>query len=342
MVKKTFTTIALGACVALSSSTIFAQTTLNVSTWLPPSHVQNRVVWPTWAEWVEEATEGRVKVNIEYTSSNPVQLFQMVEDGVTDAAFSFHGFVPGRFDLQEVIELPGIGADAEAASAAHWRTYQEYFTESGEHDGLELLALFTHGPGVMQTNFPVDSLEDLKGKKIRVGGGVQAEIGKRLEIVPVAAPGNKVYELMQTGVVDGVFMPATEQKAQRLFEVAPYITMLPQGMYLGSFVMFISPDFLDSISAEDAEAIRSVSGEQLSIFAGRSWDTEDKEALEFAIENGAHVKALSEDDPITQAYMEKMQGLDETWLERVADKGVDAQAALEMVREEVTNYTPAD
>ena len=55
MVKKTLTTIALGTCVALSSSPILAQTTLNVSTWLPPSHVQNRVVWPTWAEWVEEA-----------------------------------------------------------------------------------------------------------------------------------------------------------------------------------------------------------------------------------------------------------------------------------------------
>src|SRR5699024_10826528 len=209
-------------------------------------------------------------------------------------------------------------------------------------DGLELLALFTHGPGVMQTNFPIESLDDLKGKKIRVGGGVQAEIGKRLEIVPVAAPGNKVYELLQTGVVDGVFMPMSEQKAQRLFEVALHIMMLPKGMYLGSFVMFINPDFMDSLSEEDAEAIRSVSGEKLSIFAGKAWDTEDKESLEYAIENGATVTELEEDDPIAKAYMEDMEGLDDAWLERVADKGVDAQAALDMAREEVENYTPAN
>src|SRR5699024_3894266 len=121
--------------VALCAGAWAQETTLNVSTWLPPGHVQNEVVWPTWASWVEEATDGRVKVRIEYTSNNPTQLFQMVEDGVTDAAWSFHGFVPGRFDLEEVVELPGLGVNSEAASAAHRRTYQNHFTESGEHAG---------------------------------------------------------------------------------------------------------------------------------------------------------------------------------------------------------------
>lgn len=343
MLTRQVITFALGVSAAFTMATATAQqTTLNVSTWLPPSHVQNRVVWPTWAQWVEEATEGRVTVNIEYTSNNPGQLFEMVEDGVTDAAFSFHGFIPGRFDLQEIVELPGLGTNAEGASAAHWRTYQKYLADADEHEGLELLALFTHGPGVMQTNFPVNSLDDLKGKKIRVGGGVQAEIGKRLEITPVAAPGNKVYELLQTGVVDGVFMPVTEQKAQRLFEVAPYITMLPQGMYLGSFTMFISPDFMDSLSDEDAEAIRSVSGEKLSIFAGKAWDSEDHEALEYAKEQGVTITMLEPDDPMAIEYAKKMEGLDEAWLERVADKGVDAKAALDMLRAEAADYAPAE
>ena len=337
--KKTFRNITLGLSLMMSASIASSkETTLNVSTWLPPTHVQNAVVWPTWAKWVEEATEGRVQIKIEFTSNTPSQLFQMVEDGVTDAEFSFHGFVPGRFDLQEIVELPGLGVNAEAASAAHWKTYQKYFTDSGEHEGLELLALFAHGQGVMQTNFEVKSLDDLKGKKIRVGGGVQSEIGKRLGVTPVSSAGNKVYELLQTGGVDGDFMPATEQKAQRLFEVAPNITILPTGMYMGSFVMFISPDFMDSISNEDAEAIRRVSGEKLSIMAGKSWDKEDIEALKFAVAHGAKVTKLSEDDPISIDYNEKMQGLDDQWLEKVKAKKVDAKAALQMIREEATLY----
>lgn len=329
--------VALGVMFSMGVASA-KETTLNVSTWLPPTHVQNTVVWPTWAKWVEGATEGRVKVKIEYTSNNPSQLFQMVEDGVTDAAFSFHGFVPGRFDLQEIVELPGLGVNAEAASAAHWKTYQKYFTKSGEHDGLELLALFAHGQGVMQTKFEVNSLDDLKGRKIRIGGGVQSEIGKRLNVTPVPSQGNKVYELLQTGVVDGAFMPVTEQKAQRLFEVAPYVTILPSGMYMGSFVMFISPDFMDSLSEKDAEAIRSVSGEKLSIMAGQAWDKADMEALDFAKEHGVKIKELSMDDPITIEYGEKMKGLDEQWLEKVKRKKVDAKAALEMLRKEAAEY----
>ena len=163
-------------------------------------------------KWVEEATEGRVTVNIENSSNNPGQLFEVVEDSVADASFSFNGFVPGRFELEQIVELPGLGANAEAASLAYWRTYQKYLQAANEFDGLEVIGLFTHGPGVMHTSFPVNSLDDLKGKKIRIGGGVQAEIGKRLGVIPVAAPGNKVYELLQTGVVDGAFMPMVEQQ----------------------------------------------------------------------------------------------------------------------------------
>jgi len=328
---------ALGVGLALSA-TVSAQTVMNVSTWLPPTHAQNAVVWPTWAKWVEEATEGRVKVNIERSSNNPGQLFQLVEDGVTDAAFTFHGFVPGRFPLQQIVELPGLGVNAEAASVAHWRVYEKYLKQAGEHEGLELIALFSHGPGVIQTNFPVKSLSDLEGKKIRIGGGVQSQIGERLGITPVAAPGNKVYELLQQGVTDGVFMPLSEQKAQRLAEVAPNVTVLPGGLYMGSFVMFMNPDFLNELSAEDREAIMSVSGEKLSAMAGRAWDAADTDALEYAKSQGGNVVMLTEADAITKDFAEKVKGLDEEWIQSVADAGVDARAALNELRAIAKEY----
>jgi TRAP-type C4-dicarboxylate transport system substrate-binding protein len=97
------------------SAVVNAETTMVVGTWLPPTSVQNSVVWPTWAKWVEEATEGRVKVKIEYDVGHPKSYFQLVEDGVIDAGFSYHGYVPGRFRLPMVAEQPGMGVGAEAA-----------------------------------------------------------------------------------------------------------------------------------------------------------------------------------------------------------------------------------
>lgn len=331
---------AMGLGLAMSAAAS-AETVMNVFTWLPPTHAQNATVWPTWAKWVEDATEGRVKVNIERTSNNPGQLFQLVEDGVADAAFTFHGFVPGRFPLQQIVELPGLGVNAEAASVAHWRVYEKYLKPAGEHEGLVPIAFFSHGPGVIQTNFPVNSLADLEGKKIRIGGGVQSDIGERLDITPVSAPGNKVYELLQQGVTDGVFMPLSEQKAQRLAEVAPNVTVLPGGMYMGSFVMFMNPDFLEGLSQQDREAIMSVSGEKLSAMAGKAWDAADTDALAYAQAQGGNITLLKKTDAITTDFADKVKGLDEEWIESVKDSGVDARAALDELRAIAKEYYEA-
>ena len=55
----------------------------------PPGHVQNSVVLPTWASWVEEATEGRVKVKLEYNLGDQSTYFSMVEDGVAGRRMEF-------------------------------------------------------------------------------------------------------------------------------------------------------------------------------------------------------------------------------------------------------------
>ncbi|HBR98335.1 MAG TPA: C4-dicarboxylate ABC transporter substrate-binding protein [Gammaproteobacteria bacterium] len=322
------------------SSMASAATTLHVGTWLPAGNPQNSVVWPTWAKWVEEATEGRVKVKLEYDLGHPKKIFQLVEDGVVDAGFSYHGYVPGRFKLPQIVEQPGLNTNAEAASVALWRVYNKHFLDAGEFDGLVLLGMFTHGPGYIHSIKPIESVADIKGKKIRIGGGVQSELGELMGITPVAAPAPKVYEMLQQGVVDGVFMPMAEQKVLRLNEVAKNVTMIPGGMYLGSFSMFINPDFLDSLDPKDREAIQRVSGEQLSALAGKAWDGSDKTGYETAKTAGVNLIELAEDDAMTAAFRQLTQDLDNKWIESVADRKVDASAALAELKRVAANYKP--
>ncbi|WP_372597115.1 TRAP transporter substrate-binding protein [Amphritea sp.] len=339
MTKMTFlksaAAIALGASL---SATALADTTLRVASWLPPTHPQNAVVWPTWAKWVEDATEGRVKVEIEYGLGHPKTMFELVEDGVVDVSWSYHGYVPGRFNLTQAVEQPLLGASAEAASVAHWRVHQKYFAKANEHDGLELLGLFTHGPGQIHAADPISSLADLKGKKIRLGGGIQGEIGARMGVTAVGAPAPKVYEMMQQGVIDGVFIPMGEQKSLRLHEVARNVVALPGGMYLGSFGIFMNPDFLEGLDSKDREAILSVSGEKLSAMAGHAWDEADVEGLKAAQENGVNVVMVKEGDPMADEFKALTKGMDEAFYESVADRGVDAKAALAELRQIARSY----
>ncbi|WP_432695046.1 TRAP transporter substrate-binding protein [Marinobacterium sp. YM272] len=327
LISKIKATVAVGA-LTLSGSA-FAETVLHVGTWLPPTNPMNAVVWPTWSKWVEEATEGRVRVEIQDGLGHPKTLFQMVEDGIVDASFSYHGYVPGRFKLPQVVEQPGLGVTAEAGSVALWRVYDQYFKDSDEFVGLEVIGMFTHGPGYIHSKQPITSWDQIKGQKIRIGGGVQTDLGERMGITPVAAPAPKVYEMLQQGVIDGVFLPMGEQKALRLHEVAPNVTVLPGGMYLGSFSIFMNPDFLDDLDPKDREAILSVSGEKLSQMAGKAWDAFDEEGLKVAQETGVNVINVKEGDPMAVEFNTLIEGMNDAWVKSVEDRGVDAQAAID-------------
>ena len=331
-----FIAVALTLSVVALPGQAFAAKVMRVGSWLPPKHTMNKDVLPTWGKWIEEATEGRVTMKIEYPGGHPKAMLGNAQDGVFDAAWTFHGYFPGRFKLTKIVELPGLGAGAEAASAAHWRINEKYLKKAGEHKGVILAALFTHGPGHIHLREPIKSLKEMDGKKIRIGGGVQTEIANRMGVKGVAAPGSKVYEILSQGVADGVFMPMGEKRTLRLKEVAPFTMKFPTGMYLGSFGIFLNPDFMDSLSDKDRKAIVSVSGEKLSAMAGRYWGEDVKigEADAKAFGNTimeAPASVLKEFDELTA-------DMEEEWLNAVKDRGIDAKKALDELRKTARTY----
>ncbi|MED5390664.1 MAG: C4-dicarboxylate ABC transporter substrate-binding protein, partial [Pseudomonadota bacterium] len=124
--------LGLACGLFLVAPTLFAQEVLNISSWAPPTHHMNAVVWPTWGKWVEEATEGRVTAKIEYKLASPLKQFELVRDGVADAAWIFHGYNT-RYVATQAVEMPNLGTSAEAASVAYWRVHQKYLAKADEH-----------------------------------------------------------------------------------------------------------------------------------------------------------------------------------------------------------------
>lgn len=323
----------------LIASAVSAQT-IRVASWLPPTNPMNQVVIPAWGEAVKKATEGRVDVEIIYGLGHPKTMWNMVEDGIVEASYSYHGYVPGRFELPQIVEQPGLGANAEAASYALWKTYDKYFKDSGEFGELKLLALFTHGPGQIHSKFEVNSVADLENKKIRIGGGVQSIIAEEFHVTPVGAPAPKVYEMMQQGVIDGAFLPAVEQRVLRLSEVTSHLTLLPEGLYMGSFSMFMDPAVFDELSEADQAAINAISGEKLSILAGKAWDESDASGIQAAKDAGVKVKQLSPDDALTKEFQTRLDPLAKHWIDAANAKGFKGQEALDYLRSEAKQYVP--
>ncbi|MBB3184503.1 TRAP-type C4-dicarboxylate transport system substrate-binding protein [Halomonas fontilapidosi] len=324
----TLTALSLGAFHSA------AATELQVSTWAGPNHGVNTIVWPTWGQWVEEATDGRVTVNVVHDLGPPDAQMELIADGVADVTWLFHGLMPGRFELTKLPELPTFeDFSSEAASVAYWRTHNEYFADVGEHRGVDVIGLGVHGPGSLFLDEAIDGLDDLDGKRVRIGGGTMADIASALDLTGVALPPGSTYEAATQGVIDGAMLTLEGLKSFRLAEVLPYTVQMPGGFYRGSFSLVINPNTWASLSEEDRAAIEEVSGERLSRLFGYMMDVVDVRGVEFAKQQGNTFIELPAEE--VERFQQMASELPAAWFEVASDKGVDGEAARDYFLEQL-------
>lgn len=334
MIRKLMVGAAMMAVAVTVSATANAESVIRLHSWLSPKHHQNTNVMATWAKRVAEATKGRVRVQVSFPPRvHPKTMFDRTKTGVADATWAFHGYTPGRFVLTQIVELPGLGSSAYEASVAYWKIHQKYLAKANEHAGVKTLMVFSHGPGILQTKKKITSVDDIKGMKIRVAGGISSEVGKALGVVGILAPASKVYQILSQGVADGIVMPMETKKGFNLKEVAKYNLVLPGGLYYGSFFFVMNQAKFDSLPREDRLAIDSVSGAPMVAYTGRDWAAADKEGYEAAKAYGNEMTVAG---PKLQAAINaKLAGLERDWIKRANTRGIDAAKALAELRAEV-------
>jgi TRAP-type C4-dicarboxylate transport system substrate-binding protein len=334
--KRYTTLLAATLAATISVTAAFAEKTMVVSSWLPPSHVMNDTIWPEFISRIEAATEGRVTGTIEYNLAAPPSQADLIEDGGADAAWIFHGYNPGRFVTTKLIEIPGLEGSSAAASAAHWRAHEQILGAAGEHEGIMPVAMMVHAPGSLHLSKEIASLDEAAGLKIRSGGGVMGDVLAGLDMAGVQVSAPKVYETVSNGVADGTFFPGDTIAILRLTEVLPYTYRVPGGFYRGSFSIVMSEEFLSDIGEEDAAAIMGVMGEDFSAFAGAAWDEGNERGLTAQMDTG---QVIDLDGDAAAKFTALVPGIEAAVLDEVAATGVDAAAALALIRETMAEYS---
>ncbi|WP_282605156.1 TRAP transporter substrate-binding protein [Pelagibius sp. Alg239-R121] len=328
--------IALGAALSASTAltTFAAETTLVISSWAPPTHGMNAMMWPKLIKMIEEATDGRVTAQIKYKLGSPPAQFDLVQDGAADISWIFHGYNPGRFVATQLIELPGYEGSAEAASVTYWRAYEKFLKSADEHKGVKLIALHTHGPGQLHSATKVTKLDQIKGMKLRLGGGVSGAVGDALGATGIRVPAPKVYETLASNAADGVMMPMEGKKGFKLTEVAQHSYTMPGGFYRGSFASIMNQEKFDSLSKADQDALMTVFGEPASRMAGQVWDQIDTIGVD-ATNSTADNSLNSASDADQKAYGEIAKPIIEATISAVTAKGIDAKAAIEFIAKDM-------
>ncbi len=334
MFKKTALLAALAAATS-AAGIAQADTTIRFSNWLPPTHPISTDILEPWAANVEEATDGRVTVQFLPALGRPPAHFDLVRDGVADAALSVQAYTADRFPTAYGVTFPGYADDAESAAVAYWRTHQEHFAELGEFDDVQLLGLYTHGPGHVFTREgkPVESLDDLNGMRLRATGGIVQDISSRLGVVPQFASASEAYELLSRGVVDGVMFNSDSVYSFRMDDILQNAYRVPGGLYRDTHYLIMNENTYNSLSDEDRKAIDEVSGEAFARLAGQAWDNVENDAWEKMEAADYNIVVASESD--LERIRAEGEVLKDGWVERMKELDIDGEAALETFRQEI-------
>jgi TRAP-type transport system periplasmic protein len=325
----------VAAAAALASAGASAQTVLTVSSWVGPTHTLS-MAQKEWCDLLEKNTSGKMKCNIlPRAVAAPPGTLDAVKNGLADVSYTVHGYTPGRFVFTQMAEFPFLGDTAEPISVAFNRVASKYPQFGQEHQGVKVLAYFTHGPGIVfNTKRSVAKAEDLQGLKWRVGGGMVNEIAKTLGMNVTLKPAPESYELLSGGVMDGTLFPAESTESFRIDKLIKHATTFPGGLYNTSFVFMMNQARYDKLSAEEKKAVDAVSGEVAARIFGRGWDKVDRRA--HALMQANNVQVVKADAKFVADVKSKTAPLEQKWIKDAEAKGLkDAAKVLAEFRSEI-------
>ncbi|RTE66495.1 C4-dicarboxylate ABC transporter substrate-binding protein [Amphritea opalescens] len=228
-----------------------------------------------FAELVKEKSGGNLLINVYHSGSlglKEADMLRILQAGMVDI-----GLMYGEYYKRDAPALASVYA-------------QGAITESSQHlDVLPTLRdiykkayakwdITTVG-GVVAPVFdvglhckePINSLEGLHGKKVRVWSGHLVDTFKNLGITAQVIPQNDMYLALQTGVVDCAYYLSTVAKTVSLQEVTKYESYLHP--WAASPWMFgVSDKTWDSLSKEN-QAILVEAGNEI-------WDETKEKAVD--------------------------------------------------------------
>ena len=347
MLKRSFIKKVIWACLAvILTGAVFSCTgsgpevTLKVHHFLPVTSTTHQQFIEPWAKQIEADSGGRIKVDVYPTmqlGGKPPQLFDQVRDGVVDAAWTLTGYTPGRFPMVEVFELPFMAASAEATSQAVQAFYQRHLAE--EFQEVHPLVFHVHAPGSFHMNGkPIQSLEDLKGLKVRAPTRVTNNVLQILGATPVGMPVPEVPEAVSKGVVDGTLIPYEVTRPLRVHELTDSHTEFggDRGLYTAVFLFAMNQAKYDALPDDLKKVIDDHSGMALAQEVGQIWDQAEAPGRQAAKDLGDDIYTIEGKE--LDRWRGAAEPAIEAWVAAMNQQGKDGEALLADARSLVSQY----
>ncbi len=256
-------TLATTACSSESAGTDTtirwrAQAGVSASSWAYQDH------FTKFVDLVSERSKGRLEIEIfpPGTIVDAYEQFTAVQRKAIEV-----GMGVGGYNVKQVpeayIEQGLFGVFSTLEDFVDFYIYYkdgavyELIDAAYREKGCHLLKSLGPSPLVFISREPLNSVEELKGLKIR-GSGAASDLITNLGAVPVTLAPVELYMALQTGTVDAVIMPNYTIGTINLWDVAKGLMGPPFGQVAGDIYVNLEaynslPDDLQEIVEEAAE-----------------------------------------------------------------------------------------
>jgi TRAP-type C4-dicarboxylate transport system substrate-binding protein len=309
--------IAFAFTAAFASSAAAQTFELKYGDWIPPQNPANTRVLEPWIQAVNSDSEGALTINWFKGGSlgNQRTIYDNILNGTADAGWVTPSILPGRMPRSGIANLPfqAEGLTASQASTALWNTYKTGVFD-GDYTETFPLALVVLTKVVIHTNFPLKTMEDLRGKKLSAGAQTPLIMALGGTAVPIAIP--EMSQSIGRGVIDGAVLAWMGAATFRLYDVTSYHLELPWPPgYAG---VYINRAQYNKIPAKGKAALDKHSYLPLSVGYGKIFEFIEQHERAEGQKDPKHVTTII--DPAENArWRQRGQGIIDEWMKTTPD-----------------------
>lgn len=250
-------TIAAGAAAAASIVSAAGADTWRFNNFLPETRPETAELEKFAADVNETLGEEQIKIYSGGSLGLPnTDTLRFLPKGAVEMSLMWANYL-GRDApaLSSVVVQGTIGSieEFEKAIPTVRKIYEEEFADWGV-SSVGYAAIPMLSVSVFCRDEPVNTLEALKSKKLRVWARDQVETFTRLGVAAQIIPQEEMYVAMKTGVVDCALYPALYAHTVSLQEVASHAAFL-YPMASGPYVIGVATDKWEATDAATKAAI---------------------------------------------------------------------------------------
>jgi len=285
---------------------------------------------------LERMSNGKIKVETSWSQSvhSVKEGRKATRTGLSDQAPCFSLYSSRDYNMVGGLGMPFLFNNSHEAVATAEHLYPKYLKKEFEVYKVKIMREAHTGPYHLYNNKPVKTLEDIKGMKIRAGGGTHSQIIAALNATQVSMPGADAYTAMQRGTLDAIHFNDAAALIFKLHEVAKYRTS--NGFNVLTIEYCMSGDWFDALPA-DLQVVVNNWGRQMAIIEAQAfYDYGGQVNVVKMQAKGLQKIDLPEAE--LARWRKALSGVEAAWIATTEKKGLPAKAFLADIKKLAAKY----